>query len=119
MYFTYAQNPGCGGYKVDKPGLIVVDTDNAETANAYAEAYGAYFDGTTNGQDCCMDRWRRCLTTLDAFHNFDIIRDLVDREVKKNRKALLVTGCGNVYFYDGANALKSAGEQPSATEVAF
>lgn len=60
MFFTFHQN-NSGGSFTGPAKFVIIEAENAETANALAEVKGLYFDGCETGEDCpcCGDRWYR------------------------------------------------------------
>ena len=60
MFFTFNQN-NSGGRWIGPAKFVIIEAENAETANALAEVKGLYFDGCGTMQDCscCGDRWYR------------------------------------------------------------
>ena len=63
MFYTFHQNNSGGKFEVDKTikHYVVIEADNANEANTFAEYLGIYFDGVEDGYDCpcCGDRWCR------------------------------------------------------------
>lgn len=60
MFFTFHQN-NSGGRWLGPAKFVIIEAENAKTANALAEVKGLYFDGCETGEDCpcCGDRWYR------------------------------------------------------------
>lgn len=62
-FFHFSQNNSGGGFDFDEDrGIthhVVIEADNAESANDLALSKGLYFDGCADGSDCpcCGDRW--------------------------------------------------------------
>lgn len=60
-YFTFTQNNTGGSFEEDDNVdlYVIIEADNADEANYFAEEIGIYFDGVYDGYDCscCGDRW--------------------------------------------------------------
>ena len=60
-YFFYRQNNSGGWFDTDDKVCmcVIVEAQDAEHANAFAESIGIYFNGCDSGDDCecCGDRW--------------------------------------------------------------
>lgn len=63
MFYTFIQNNSGGKFEIDKAikHYVVVEADNADEANTFAQYFGIYFNGVEDGYDCpcCGDRWCR------------------------------------------------------------
>ena len=62
-FFEFTQNNSGGSFDHDeKRGIgyaVIIEAENRDLANHFAEEIGLYFDGVRSGQDCgcCGDRW--------------------------------------------------------------
>lgn len=61
MFYTFNQYNTGGRFIFNKEvtHFVIVEADNAEVANLFAEEIGLYWNGCRSGQDCscCGDRW--------------------------------------------------------------
>jgi hypothetical protein len=60
-FFTYGQNNSGGAFDLtdDVTHYVIIEAEDAASANAKLEYLGGYFDGCEAGLDCscCGDRW--------------------------------------------------------------
>lgn len=62
-FFTYCQNNSGGHFDINQQVtlFVIVEANDTESADEWAEDLGLYFDGVDAGHDCscCGDRWDR------------------------------------------------------------
>lgn len=103
-FFTFTQNNTHGTWHINHSKAIghyvIVQADNAEEANRFAESIGLYFDGVLSGIDCncCGNRWH----TVDDEDGTDEpkVYDEVQSYDKNNHGAVVLRTYSSKYEID-------------------